>query len=74
MSDKLHTSTRMALEAARAGVAWVNHPDNEATVGLDRKSIDKRLRRIITEASKLDRSIDKPMCVGVFGPSQAGKS
>lgn len=74
MHDHWHTDCRTLLEAARAAVAWVNDPGNEKTVGAERRAVDKSLRRLVTEAGKLDRSIDKPMCVGIFGPSQAGKS
>ena len=62
------------LDAARKAVAWVNDPINKETVGLERKSVEKRLRRLVTETAKLTASVDKPMCVGVYGPSQAGKS
>ncbi|WP_371344799.1 virulence factor SrfC family protein [Ancylobacter sp. IITR112] len=74
MHETWHTQCRQLLEATRKSLAWINDPGNEATVGLERKAIDKRLRRLITETAKLDRSIEKPMCVGIFGPSQAGKS
>lgn len=62
------------LDAARNSVRWINDPANHDTVGLERKSVDKRLRRLVTETVKLHASVDKPMCVGVYGPSQAGKS
>ena len=61
-------------QSALAAVDWINDDDNKTTVGLERKSVDRRLRRLIVETNKLERSLDRPMCVGVFGPSQAGKS
>jgi len=69
-----HASCRKLLDAGRNAVAWINDPGNASTVGVEKQSADKRLRRIITEVSKLDQAVDRPMCVGVFGPSQAGKS
>lgn len=74
MSKSWHDACGEILGAARGAAVWVNDAANHETVGLERKSIDKRLRRMISEATKLDRSVDRPMCVGVFGPSQAGKS
>lgn len=62
------------LDAARRGIAWVNDEENQKLVGLERKAIDHRLRRLTTEVTKVGNSVDRPMCVGVFGPSQAGKS
>ena len=39
-----------------------------------RSTLDRELRRSFIEADRLAKAIDRPMCVGVFGPSQAGKS
>jgi len=74
MGNDWHASCKALLNAGRSAVAWVNDPQNAATLGVEKRSVDKRLRRMITEATKLEASIDRPMCVGVFGPSQAGKS
>ncbi len=34
----------------------------------------REFRRFTTTARKLEAAVERPMCVGVFGPSQAGKS
>lgn len=74
MAGNWHESCAKMLDAGRKAVVWVNDPANAGTLGVEKRSTDRRLRRIITEINKLDNSIDRPMCVGVFGPSQAGKS
>ena len=74
MSDTRRASCNTLRQSALAAVDWINDDDNKTTVGLERKSVDRRLRRLIVETNKLERSLDRPMCVGVFGPSQAGKS
>lgn len=74
MAGNWHESCANMLDAGRKAVAWVNDAANAERLGVEKRSADKRLRRIVTEINKLDSSIDRPMCVGVFGPSQAGKS
>jgi hypothetical protein len=74
MANHWHDNCAKMLDASRKAVAWVNDPKNEQTIGVEKRAADKRIRRIVTEISKLDNSVDRPMCVGVFGPSQAGKS
>ncbi|AXS40689.1 virulence factor SrfC family protein [Breoghania sp. L-A4] len=69
-----HTLCDETLDAARRGISWVNDEENQKVVGLERKVIDRRLRQLTTEVSKIGKAVDRPMCVGVFGPSQAGKS
>lgn len=74
MTKSWHDDCAKMLDAGRRGLAWVTDTKNEQTLGVERRAIDKRLRRIVTEINKLDGTVDRPMCVGVFGPSQAGKS
>ncbi len=57
---------------ARAAVDWFDaNPDKPAQ---ERASLNRELRKMAAAAGQLERSLDRPMCVGVFGPSQAGKS
>ncbi len=74
MQHDWHSDCARLLEAARQSVAWANDPGNEKVLGPERAGVDKGLRRLVTEVAKLGRSIDRPGCVGVFGPSQVGKS
>jgi len=73
--------TRALIEACEAtarttgsALAWLSDGRNEAKVGTDRPGLERSLRSYAYQAQRLARSVDRPMCVGVFGPSQAGKS
>lgn len=59
--------------AAKAG-AWIADPGNIATVGRERDTLSRLCARAATRAGRLETAARRPMCVGVFGPSQAGKS
>ncbi len=61
-------------EAARDALAWIADGRNAAKVAQDRGTMERKLRRVAVEAERLGRSALRPTCVGVFGPSQAGKS
>lgn len=74
MTIDWHAACRSTLKETRDAIKWINSGENETTVGVERKPLDRSLRRLVTEATKLDKAVDRPMCVGVFGPSQAGKS
>jgi hypothetical protein len=74
MANNWHDECAKMLDASRKAITWINDSKNEQTIGVEKRAADKRIRRIVTEISKLDSSVGRPMCVGVFGPSQAGKS
>ncbi|MGU3496675.1 virulence factor SrfC family protein [Xanthobacteraceae bacterium A53D] len=74
MQNNWHSECGKLFDAAKQAVVWINDAGNEKVVGPERPSVEKGLRRLVTEVGKLDRSIDRPSCAGVFGPSQAGKS
>ena len=63
-----------ALDSAQQGLAWIADPANAERVGLSRKAAEQQLRKSVAAARKTITAIDRPMCIGVFGPSQAGKS
>ncbi len=48
--------------------------DHEACVGQERVGLDKEMRRATLQARRLQEAVQRPMCAGVFGPSQSGKS
>lgn len=58
-------------EAARDGAAWL-----EARTGLkeDPTALARDFRRFGRRAARLRAAAERPMCVAVFGASQAGKS
>lgn len=48
--------------------------DNAERVRQEKAGLDKEFRRFASQARRLDTAVRRPMCVGVFGPSQSGKS
>lgn len=62
------------VRASREALGWVADPRNARKVSQERHALAGKLRRIAAEAERLGRSVTRPNCVGVFGPSQAGKS
>ncbi|MCB9960309.1 MAG: hypothetical protein H6843_17060 [Rhodospirillaceae bacterium] len=60
--------------AAIAGkaVSWIT--DNPDKVRQEQSALLREFRKFGTAARKLEAAVHRPMCVGVFGPSQAGKS
>jgi hypothetical protein len=70
----------LAAACANAGKAitealgWVRNDLNARRISSVRSTLDRELRRAFIEADRLAKALERPMCVGVFGPSQAGKS
>src|ERR1700761_736058 len=63
------------LEAGfREALKWIDQKQNADRLLLDRVLIEDELRRELFQLGKLSQSITRPMCVAVFGESQAGKS
>ena len=60
--------------AALAGKAIDWFRDNPEKVGQELPALIKEFRKYVLQARKLEAAAHRPMCVGVFGPSQAGKS
>ena len=68
------TAHDLAVAAADAG-AWVAEvQQNSARVASEAPSLIDTARRIENAARKLERTAGRRMCIGVFGPSQSGKS
>ncbi len=61
-------------DASLQALQWVNHPDNEAAVGVKRAGLAKSLRKYAVDGRRLAQAASRPMSVAVFGASQAGKS
>lgn len=75
MSNKIAEQCGAAAAAAQDAITWVNDPANAEKIGEDAaRSKTRALRRAAQRARKLARAAERPMCVSVFGPSQAGKS
>jgi hypothetical protein len=76
MTEKqvLATACANTSEAITEALGWVRNDVNARRISSVRSTLDRELRRAFIEADRLAKAIDRPMCVGVFGPSQAGKS
>jgi hypothetical protein len=75
MSDKaLIAACQATVKGAQEALAWVADPKNEPRIGHERTFFERMLRSEAYQAARLAKSVDRPMCIGVFGPSQAGKS
>ncbi len=59
--------------ASRAG-GWMDDDANRDKVGAQGPAFARDFRRAKVRAGKLARAAGRNMCVGVYGPSQAGKS
>src|SRR5215471_2472933 len=60
--------------AITEALGWVGNDVNARRISSVRSTLDRELRRSFIEADRLAKALERPMCVGVFGPSQAGKS
>ncbi|CAK0774081.1 conserved hypothetical protein [uncultured Gammaproteobacteria bacterium] len=71
-TDTVAAATTDSVAAATAALAWFTA--NSAQVAAERASLDREFRRHVIAARKLEAAVTRPMCAGVFGISQAGKS
>lgn len=67
------TTTCQTLDQVGAGfLTWLD--DNSERVRQEKAGLTKEFRRLTAQARRLEHAVKRPMCVGVFGPSQSGKS
>lgn len=74
LEERLTGRARATAEAAQRALQWFNDEANAGSVGQEQRALNREFRRFATAARKLEQAVARPMCVGVFGPSQAGKS
>ena len=63
-----------AANLADAATAWVGDDANRDKAGAEAQFLRREFRRTAIRARKLATAAKRNMCVGVYGPSQAGKS
>lgn len=63
---------RELAETSRSAGAWLQ--DNADLVGNERTALQKEMRHAARFFGKCEQAARRKMCVGVFGPSQSGKS
>lgn len=73
-SEDIIATATATTEAIEAALKWIESPGVDQIVGRERSSIIRGLQQTRTRAKRLSASAARPMSVGVFGPSQAGKS
>ncbi len=72
---KLAQDCESLAVAASEGVTWLkNAAEQSPTVAQQAPSLISELQKVRNQSRKLARAARRRMCVGVFGPSQAGKS
>src|SRR6195256_1347974 len=72
---KLAQDCESLAVAASEGVGWLKAAaEKPPTVAKQAPSLISELQKVRNQSRKLARAARRRMCVGVFGPSQAGKS
>src|ERR1700740_3482068 len=72
---KLAQDCETLANPPREGVTCLRAaPRTSPTVGQQAQSLISELQKVRNQSRKLARAARRRMCVGVFGPSQAGKS
>ena len=74
ISEALAARCHDVADLADAAAAWVGDDANRDKVGAEATSLRREFRRAVIRARKLADAATRNMCVGVYGPSQAGKS
>jgi len=68
----LNTVCRDLEQVSAEFLTWLD--DNTERVRQEKAGLTKEFRRLTAQARRLAQAAQRPMCVGVFGPSQSGKS
>ena len=74
LAQALSTRCHEVADLADTAVAWVGDDANRDKVGAEATYLRREFRRTVIRARKLADAATRNMCVGVYGPSQAGKS
>ena len=68
----LSTACRNLDQVGVDFLTWLD--ENAERVRQEKAGLTKEFRRLTTQARRLEQAVQRPMCAGVFGPSQSGKS
>ena len=72
-NDATLSNACQALDQAGAEfLSWLD--DHSERVRQEKAGLTKEFRRLTAQARRLEQAVRRPMCAGVFGPSQSGKS
>ena len=66
---ELAKACEATAQAAKDALGWINDPKNDALLGQERAFLERTIRNEAYRVRRLAHSLDRPMCVGVFGPS-----
>lgn len=72
--EELSTTCARIADKAMEALDWIADAENAGIVGAKGPVLTRELRRAASRARKLATAAERNMCIGVFGPSQAGKS
>ncbi len=70
--DQLRAQCQNLEQAGSGFLNWLE--ENPERVRQEKTGLTKDFRRLVAQARRLDQAAQRPMCAGVFGPSQSGKS
>ncbi len=71
-NDQLRALCQNLDQTGGGFLNWLE--DNPERVRQEKAGLTKDFRRLVAQARRLDQAAQRPMCAGVFGPSQSGKS
>jgi len=74
VENKLGAACEATAVMAQQALEWVVDPKNDPKVGQERAFLERAFRSCAYQARRLARSADRACSIGVFGPSQHGKS
>ncbi|MFO1372851.1 MAG: virulence factor SrfC family protein [Candidatus Competibacteraceae bacterium] len=72
LDERLTVECNTLLQVSHDFLGWLD--ENPERVRQEKAGLTKEFRRFAAQARRLEQAARRPMCVGVFGPSQSGKS
>lgn len=72
--EELASICRQTANLASDAASWLSDDRNADSVGREKGAVVREMKLAAIRAGRIEKAAIRPMCVGVFGPSQAGKS